>query len=1093
MRKFLTLFTVLVLVSAFVTAQTKTVTGRVTDQQGQPVPFATIRIKDSKGATKGVSADADGNYSIKVNPGATLIVSGTGLASTEMKVGDGNTLNISVARKDANLTEVVVTALGITRSKNSLPYAAQSVSASDLNRTPTINPVANLSGKVAGLQITQQNTMGGSTNAVLRGFKSLTGTNQALFVVDGVPYDNTNQSRNGYDLGNAASDINPEDIESVNVLKGPSASALYGSRGANGVIMITTKKVRRNRGLGVTVSAGISVGKVDNSTLPVYQTEYGQGYGSAGYNGSFPAESGFFYYTAVGATDPTRRHVVQTNNDAATGPAYDPSQQVYNWDAFMPGDPNFGKATAWKPAAHFKPQDFFVTPVTTTENVFIEGGGDKGTFKIGYTRDDNKDYFPNAHLTKNQLNLSATYNVTDKLTATATVNYSDNAGLGRELYPYTGGTSPMTDFRQWWPTNVDIQQQKADYFATLTNATWNWQTGAYKNNAPGTIGTPAYHDNLYWDRYQNAEQDSRTRYLAFARLDYKISSAFSLMGRVSTDYYNQMYERHNNVGSQTVAYYERYNQTYQETNYDLLLNFNKNIGNDFNVKALLGGNVRQNNSQSIDASTSGGLVVPGFYALSNSVKAINAPSESLSRREVDGIFTGATLSWKEMITIDGTLRRDKSSTLPIANNTYYYPSVSGNFVFSKLLPNATWLTYGKIWGNYARVGNDASVYSLQNTYVAGTPINGQTVFGLPSSNANANLKPEMNQSYEGGVEASFANGRVGFTAVYFNSKLINQIIPITVSTATGYTSFFVNAGTVQNTGMELTLNLVPVRTRDFTWNMTVNGTVPKNKVLSLYGAQPSYVIAGLQNAIQLVGEVNQPYGVIRGTDYKYAKNGERLIDANGYYEIASNKLTDIGNASPKWYGGVTNSFSYKNLSLSFLIDVRKGGQVYSLDMDYGSSSGLYPRTAGKNDLGNPVRAPLSAGGGIILKGVVDDGSGDGKVKNTTRIDQSDINTGNYTFSSAYGEADKEFVYDAGFVKLRELNITYSIPTKAIEKWKVFKGIDVSLAGRNLWIIHKNLPYADPEQGQASGNASIGFQNGAYPSVRTMSATLRFKF
>lgn len=1072
-------------------AQTKSISGTITDKDGKAVEGASIQIQ---GGSTGVTSDAKGQFHLSAKQGETLIITAMNFSTVKAKVGSRENISISLERSDVQLSEVVVTALGIKRTKNSLPYAAQQVSAEELNNGVTTNVVNNLSGKVAGLQITASNTMGGSTNVILRGMRSLTQSNQALFVVDGVPFDNTNQSRSSYDLGNTASDLNPDDIESVSVLKGPAASALYGSRGANGVILITTKKAVRKRGIGVTATVGVTVGSPDKSTLPTYQTEYGQGYGSAGYNGAYPTQDGFFYYTPTFNSNGQRVQVVQTNNDAATGPAYNPNLLVYNWDAFAQGDANYGKATPWMPAQHNKPTDYFVTPVTSSVSVYADGGGDKGTFKIGYSHDDTKDFMPNSYYKKNLFTLGTTYNLTDKVTVGATLNYSDNSATNRYLYPYTGGTSPMTDFRQWWPTNVDIQQQKNDYFNGLknptlssANATWNWQTSAYRGNQNGTVGRPAYHDNLYWFAYTNYENDSRTRYFGNANINYKITNYLSLMGRVSLDNYTQSVETRNDVGSQSTPYYTRFNSSYNETNYDLMLNFDKNISNDFNLKAVLGGNVRQNNIQSISASTNGGLVIPGFFSLSNTKSAMTAPSEVYQKKEVDGAFASATLSWKEMVTVDATLRRDQSSTLPKGNNSYYYPSVSGNFVFSKLLPETKWFSYGKVWANYAQVGGDAPYYSLYNPYAAQSPFNGQGVFSSPTTNNNPNLKPEMNKSYEFGLEANFLKNRIGFVVDYYLSKQIDQIMPSRVSDATGFSYFYVNGGAVQNQGVEVTLNATPVKTKSFAWNISVNWSKINNKVLSLYNGQPSYAIASLQNSLQLVAVTGKPYGVIRGTDYTYL-NGQRVIDGNGNYILNGNSLSDIGNMNPDWLGGVRNSVTYKNLSLSFLIDVRKGGQVYSLDMDYGSSSGLYPRTAGLNDLGKPVRAPLSQGGGIILKGVTADGKA-----NTTRIDESDINNGAYTFSSSYGEADKEFVYDASYVKLRELVITYAFPSKLVSKIGFIRGIDFSLTGRNLWIIHKNLPYADPEQGQASGNASMGFQNGAYPTMRTLGAVLKVKF
>jgi TonB-linked SusC/RagA family outer membrane protein len=1085
MRKIVSaLIVVLLCFSMAATAQVKTITGKVTDDKGNAVPYSSVTVK---GTNTGASADNTGSFSIKAKPGSTLVFSALGFQNAEFVLKNSTDVAITLAQNNDKIAEVVVTtALGLKRSRSSLGYAAQQVGADELNRTPNTNFVNNLSGKVAGLQITAATTMGGSTNAILRGMKSLTQSNQALFVVDGVPYDNTNQSRGGFDLGNAASDINPDDIESITVLKGAAASALYGSRASNGVIAITTKKGHKGKGLGVTVNVGVQLGSPDKSTLPTYQTIYGEGYGSAGNDPGGPNIPGFFYYTPT-FNSPTPVKVVQTDVDAGTGPAYDPSIMVYNWDAFSPGNPNYGKATPWQPAAHNKPTDFFVTPVTTTTSVSIDGGGDKSTFKLSYNNNTDKGMIPNSHILKNQLGFASTYTVADGFTVGATAYYTGDNALNRNLYSYSGTTNIMSDFRQWWPTNVDISELKSDYYRTFSNATWNW-LGGYTTNVLGNIAKPAYHNNPYWQVQQNYENDSRDRIFGNVYANYKINSHFNLLGRVSLDNYNQKVETRTNVGSVEQSGYSRINIGYSQTSYDFLFNYDQTFGK-FNVKALLGGNVTQQVNQAISSSSNGGLVIPSFFSLSNSVKTPLAPSESYSQKEVDGIFAGATVSYKEMLTLDGTIRRDQSSTLPKANNSYYYPSVTGNFVFSKVLSSLTWLSYGKLRANYAQVGGDAPVFSLQNTYAAGTAFNSQTVFSAPGTNNNPALIPETNKSYEFGVEASFLRSRIGFDVTYYHSQQINQIMPVTVSRASGYSTFYVNGGTVQNAGVELTVNLVPVRVKNFTWNLSVNWTKNNNKVISLYNNQPSYTIAQLQNSIQIVAEAGHPYGVLRGTDYTYL-NGQPEVDATGHYILNSNSHVDIGNMNPNWFGGISNSFSYKNLALSFLIDVRQGGQVYSLDMDYGSSSGLYPQNgAFLNDLGKLARSPLAAGGGIILKGV---NASDGK-PNTTRIDESDINSGNYSYSSAYGESDRAYVYDASYVKLRELAITYSLPAKVITKIGFLKGIDVALTGRNLWIIHKNVPYADPEQGQASGNASMGFQQGVYPTMRTIGCNVKLKF
>lgn len=1091
----LCLFVAALLLSTNTNAQKRVVTGKVVDSAGAPIPNVTVRLKAGRGGT---STAENGTFHLSATPSDVLVFSGIGYNPQELRIGEGGDLTVVLHRRSQALNEVVVTALGIRRTKNSLPYATQQIGGDQLTKTMNTNFIDNMSGKVAGLQITSSNTMGGSNNVILRGMKSLTQNNQALFVVDGVPYDNTNQSttqsaQGYYDLGNAASDINPNDIESVSVLKGAAASALYGSRGSNGVILITTKRGSRlNKGLGVSVNFGAGMGTPDNSTLPQYQTMYGEGYGSQASTISGNPNP-YFYYQPIFNSNGQPVQIVQTDVDQMTGPAYDNSL-VYQWDAFSPGNPNYGKATPWRPAAHYKPTDYFVTPVSTSTSVFVDGGSDKSTFKMGYTRSKDKGYLPNSKQTKDLLNMGVTYNPVPQLTVGGEFNYSDVNAIGRYGYGYYGGNgtqiNPMTDFRQWWETGIDLPEQKADYFRTLTNATWNW-LGGYTTNAPGNIVKPAYHDNPYWVRYKNFESDGRNRYFGNAFVNYKLGTLINLLGRVSKDDWNEIVETRYDVGSAGNSSYSKTLSSYDETNYDFLANLDKNVGDNFNVKALFGVNVRQDNLSSTYSITNGGLVVPGFFALANSVNTPAAPTEYFYRKEVDGIFAGATLSWKDMVTLDATLRRDRSSTLPKAHAAYYYPAISALWVFSKLLPATPWLSYGKLRVNYAAVGGDAPYYALQNTYVATSPIDGQTIFNSPVTNNNPNLVPEMNHNYEIGAEMEFLQNRVGLDVTYYHSQQLNEIMPIIVSGSSGFSQFYVNGGSVQNAGVEITVNLTPVKTHNFTWDMNINWSKNNSKVLSLYNDQPSFVIAKYQNAVQLVAEKGKPYGVLRGSDYTYL-NGQ-IKDSLGYPVRAANALSDIGNISPQWLGGINNTFRYKNWSLNFLIDVKKGGDIYSLDMDYGASAGLTPHTAGYNKKGTPVRAPLSQNGGYLFPGVNVDGK-----PNTTYVDASDINQGNFPFSSDNQEAAKSYVYDAGYVKLREAAITYSLPAKVIGNLHFIKGLDLSLTGRNLWIIHKNLPYADPEQGvPASGsygaNASMGYQSGSYPVFRTFGFNLKARF
>ncbi len=1070
MRKSALLIAGLMLFYALALAQTRTITGQIKDAKGDPVPFANITIK---GTTSGVAADANGNFRIEAQSGQSLVITSASFVEQEVKIGNESTLSITM-QPQGNLQEVVVTALGIRRTRNQLPYAAQTVEGNEVSKNRSNNFVNNLSGKVAGLEIRQTNTLGGSTNVVLRGTKSFVGNNQALFVVDGVPYnnDNTNTAdqttgRGGYDYGNAAADINPDDIESVSVLKGAAASALYGSRGNNGVILITTKKA--TRGLGITVNSGFGFGKIDKSTFTKYQKEYGAGYGA--YYG--PNEDSYFNEFDVNG-DGIPDKVVPTTEDASYGARFDPSLLVYQWNAFDATSPFYKQATPWVAAAN-DPTSFFQTATSSNQSVFIDGASDKGSFKLGYTRTDDIGILPNSKVSKNLVNFGGTYNITPALTAGATANFSNITGRGRYGTGYDD-KNIATNFRQWWETNVDIKEQKEAYFRTSKNTTWNW---ANPRTEAGLV--PIFWDNPYFVRYQNYENDGRNRIFGNINLNYKITDWLNIMGRVGLDTYNEQQEERQAVGSIGIPSYRRVNRSYTEINYDLLANLDKDLSQDFNFKALLGLNIRNQHTKSIDASTNGGLTIPGIYSLNNSANPLNAPTEFDGERQVDGVFAGATLTWRDMLTLDGTIRRDKSSTLPEGNNVYYYPSGSLGFTFSKLLPEVSWLSYGKARVNYAEVGNDAPLYSVLDVYNILPPFGSSPTTTIPSTKNNPNLKPERTRSIEAGLEMSFLKSRVGFDVSYYSAKTIDQILPLAITPATGYSFKFLNSGTIQNRGVEVSLFGTPVQTKTFSWNINLNWTRNRNKVIDLFEHADNLVLATFQGGVSLNATLNQPYGTIRGSNFIYT-NGQRTVDEDGYYLTSPTSNEVIGNPNPDWIGGINNTFKYKDFSLSFLVDMRQGGDVWSLDLFYGMGTGLYPETAGLNDLGKPSRDPVSAGGGVIMPGVYADGK-----PNTTHIANEYATFGAEDLIPAAG-----FVYDASYVKLREAVLSYSLPKSVMAKIHPFKGIDLSLIGRNLWIIHKNLPYSDPEETMSSGNLQ-GYQGGAYPTTRTFAFNIRLRF
>jgi len=1048
-------------------AQEKEITGSVQDASGVPLLGVNILVK---GSSTGTQTDFDGNYTIEASAGETLVYSYVGFTPKEMVVGESSTIDVVLEQGEA-LETVVVTALGISREKKTLGYATETVSGDEVNTVTAGGNVANsLSGKVSGAQVRRNGNLGGSTNIILRGTNSLTGNNQALFVVDGVIIDNSNtntagqqQAGAGFDYGNASSDINPENIKTINVLKGAAATALYGSRASNGAIIITTKKGTEQKGLGVSVSTGIQVGKVNRETFPKYQDQYGGGYG-AFYGGDNP----YFFEEDING-DGQDDLVTPLTEDASYGAPFN-GQLVYQWDAFFdPTSPNFNTPTPWKFAGKDGPISFFEEAVTLTNNVAVSGSNDKSSFRLNYSRFDTDGILPNSEQKKNTINFNGSLNLNDDLTATTSINYVNQKTLGRNGTGYSDNI--VSNFRQWAQTNVNFQDQRRAYERTGQNFTWN--------PSSTTNPTPIFWDNPYFIRYENFQNDERNRVYGNVALSYDLADWVNILGRVTVDSYDEIQEERTAVGSNPVSKYSRFNRTFREFNYDLIANFDADISDDISFNGLVGLNIRRTNVKSIFAITNGGLTVPGLYSLANSNNPIEAPIEREEEIGVDGVYAQASFGFWNTLFLEGTVRRDANSTLPEGNNSYYYPSGTLSYVFSNNI-DADWFSFGKFRFNYAEVGTGGDFASLQDTFVRNTNFASGSLFSVSNTRRNPDLVEERLTSYEGGFELQFFRNRLGLDISGYKTSTKNQIYPVRVTGATGYTQKFVNSGEIENKGVELSLNATPVKTEDFQWKVRVNWAKNENEVISLFEGTDNLVLGSFQGGVTLNATIGQPYGVIKGTDYQYDGNGNRVLE-DGIYLSTPGSNNVIGDVNPDWTGGVTNTFTYKNMSLSFLIDVKQGGDVFSLDQYYGQATGLYPNTAGTNDLGNPARDPIDNGGGVVFDGVNADGS-----PNTTRVDVSSFGVFGYqTFPNA------EFVYDASYVKLRELAFSYSLPDRFLDNLFINQAT-FTVTGSNLWIIHKNLPHADPEAGLSSGNLQ-GYQSGVLPTTRDIGFTAKFQF
>ncbi|HYG40545.1 MAG TPA: SusC/RagA family TonB-linked outer membrane protein [Cytophagales bacterium] len=1085
MKKILQLSMVLLLFLSYEGfAQDRTITGTVTStEDGNPLPGVTVAVKAT---TIGTVTDIDGKYALGVPDDAnTLTFSYVGMETQEVSIGSKTTIDVALAPDVTQLNEVVVTALNIPREKASLGYATQTIDGEQVTKAKQQNFINSMSGKVAGVQIRTNSNFGGSTNIVIRGNKSITGSNQPLFVVDGVPIDNRTgnsiyqqQGRTGYDYGNAASDINPEDIASINILKGAAASALYGSRAANGVVMITTKKGTKRKGIGISFSTGVTASQINKKTFIEYQNEYGGGYGP------YYGENNPYFYEDDVDGDGQVDLVVPTTEDASYGGRFDPNLLVYHWDSFVPESPNYQKKYPFTAAQH-TPVEFFETQMEYNNTIALSGGNDMNTFRVSYTNYKSDWILPNSDMTRHNFSFSGSSKINQKLTANISANYVNNASKGRGSTGY--GDNLMTNFRQWWQTNVDIKSLEDIYKKTGENYTWN--PADYYDPK-----TPIFWDNPYWTRYKNFQTDNRSRVYGNFSLNYDVTPWLSVLGRIALDNYNEIREERRAIGSIPTEFgipgssgkpdqasgYQREERRVSEVNYDLIFTAKKDLSADFSLVGVLGTNIRRNSFESLMAATNGGLVVADIYSLDNSALPIPLPIEDDQKKEVYGFFANVSLGFKDMIYLELAGRNDISSALPVENNSYFYHSEALSFVFSKLL-KVPFIDFGKVRVNYAEVGNDTDPNRTSSTYTRYDNFGSTQLYSFPTYVNNPLLEPERTKSFEVGLEMRGLNNRANLTLDLYNTNSVNQIVEVEISKAVGYGFKYLNGGNIQNKGIELALGYDIIKSNNFTWNASINWAINRSKVKSLPEGIENYKINDYQGGVSTNASIGQPYGIFRGTGFQYL-NGSKVVNEDGYYVAVPNQI--IGNPNPDWNGGFLNTLTYKGLALSFLIDMQQGGDVFSLDMHYGQATGLPEHTAGLNELGNPKRDPIADGGGLLFEGVQADGS-----VNTVRVQAEDYSGGFY-WGDQTTNPNTMTMYDASYIKLREVSLGYSLPTGILGN--VFQNAALSVVGRNLWIIHKNLPYADPESGLGAGNGQ-GYISGAYPSTRSLGVKLDLSF
>jgi TonB-linked SusC/RagA family outer membrane protein len=1060
MKHWIRIFAIpLLLISIQALAQPIEVKGVVVgNSDQQPLPGASILIK---GTNQGTSTDASGKFSIAASPNEVLLISFIGFDTQEVTVSGQTFLTIALQEDDNKLAEVVVTALGISKEKKSLGYAVQELKSEDVNKTRENNLVNALSGKIAGVRVTNSQGNMGSSRIVIRGETSIASNNQPLFVIDGVPVDNSQLGSGGSrDFANAISDINSADIESISVLKGPNAAALYGSRAANGVILIKTKSGKGKKGIGVSITSSTTFENL--LVLPEYQNVFGQGSGGE-----------FSYVDGKGGG-------LNDGVDESWGPKMDGRliRQFYSNGEPVPFVPHPDNV-----------KDFFVTGHTLNNGVAIAGAKENFDYRFSYNNSTQKGVIPNTDLTKNSFAINSSYAILPNLTLSTSANFirtsSDNlpGAAGKRA------TSTMLQFT-WFGRQVDINQLKN--YRDANGNTFNW------NNS--------YYSNPYFIAYENTVSQRRDRIFGNVNLNYNITKALVLNFRTGNDYYNDRRKLRVAYGTNGTPYgsYQEIGYTVNENNTQLTLNYKKNVTDFLSLDVLGGGNLQSQFSEE-NNQTAPRLAVKDLYTLTNSRDPLKS-TNSLAKQKIYSVFASAQLGFRNYAFLNLTARNDATSTLPRQNNVYFYPSINASLVLTEALDiNSTILNFLKVRGGWSKVGKDAGPYNLFNTYPFNPPFDNSPLLTASDKFLNANLKPETTTSTEVGLEAGFFNNRISLDASYYNTNSFDQILDVDVSASTGYTSKLLNAGHINNQGIEVQLNLTPLKTANgFSWDIGVNYSRNRSKVVELdkEGFLQTYRLA-VNRGVEVQAAVGKPYGTLFGPGYLRNDKGQIIVNPNGIPAIDPNNK-DLGAFTPNWLGGLNNSFSYKGINLSFLIDTRVGGSIYSGSHATGVNTGVLIETLQGRDEehgGLPYyypgnersKTPVQVAShdaaapngevvyhdGILFNGVTADGS-----PNTTISPAQQY----YKSLNRNGEAH---TFDASFVKLREVRLAYTLPSA----WTTKVGLNsasVALIGRNLWIIHKNAPHIDPETAFNTGNGQ-GLEDLQLPTTRSWGFNINLNF